>query len=214
MADPSRQCQNFGALRLVTAFAACLALAGCFETAPLTEAASRVLAPTAGPTEVNVLRRSVSVAGPAGYCVDVEATRESEIEAFVLLVRCRGTIRPSPVLTATVTRVPADEDPEGLGRLLGFVQSPAGRAQLSRSGDSDDVEVIEATHAGGALWLLIRDQDNPDSFDDTYWRAILPLAGRIVTLSVLAAADHPFEAGSGLAILRGFVQRMREVNRG
>lgn len=181
---------------------------------PLTQAASRALVPTAGPTQVEVLRGSITVAGPAGYCVDVEATRESDIEAFVLLVRCRGTIRPSPVLTATVTRIPANDDPAALARLLGFVRSPAGRAQLSRSGDSDDVELIEATHAGGALWLLIRDSDNPDSFDETYWRAILPLADRVLTLSVLAASDHPYERGSGLAILRGFVQRMRDVNRG
>jgi hypothetical protein len=192
---------------------ACLALAGCFETAPLTQAASRVLAPAAGPARVEVLHGSIHVAGPAGYCADVEATRESDIEAFVLLVRCRGTIRPSPVLTATVTRAPASDDPEALGRLLDFVRSPAGRAQLSRSGDSDDVELIEAAQASGVLWLLIRDSDNPDSFDETYWRAILPLSDRIVTLSVLAAADHPYERDSGLAILRGFVQRMREVNR-
>lgn len=200
--------------RWALAFGACLALTGCFETAPLTQAASRVLAPTAGPAEVEVLRGSITVAGPAGYCADVEATRESDIEAFVLLVRCRGTIRPSPVLTATVTRVPAVDDPEALGRLLMFVRSAPGRAQLSRSGDPDDVELIEATQASGVLWLLIRDTDNPDSFDETYWRAILPLADRVVTLSVLAAADHPYERESGLAILRGFVQRMREVNQG
>ena len=63
------------------AFGACMALAGCFETAPLTQAASRALALAAGPAEVNVLRSSITVAGPAGYCVDVEATRESELEA-------------------------------------------------------------------------------------------------------------------------------------
>lgn len=214
MAEPPRQRLTPRGTWTALALGVCLALAGCFETVPLTQAASRGLAPTAGPSEVGVLRGSITVAGPAGYCVDVEATRESDIEAFVLLVRCRGTIRPSPVLTATVTRVPASDNPEALGRLLDFVRSPAGRAQLSRSGDSDDVELIEATQASGVLWLLIRDTDNPDSFDETYWRAVLPLADRILTLSVLAAADHPYERGSGLAILRGFVQRMREVNRG
>ena len=128
-------------------------------------------------------------------------------------MRCRGTIRPSPVLTATVTRIPSTDNSEALARLLDFVRSPAGLAQLSRSGDPHDVELIEATQASGVLWLLIRDTDNPESFDETYWRAILPLAERVVTLSVLAAADHPYERESGLAILRGFVQRMREVNR-
>lgn len=190
-----------------------LVLAGCFETAPLTQAASRVLAPAAGPAQVDVLRDTVTVAGPSGYCIDVEATQESDIEAFVLLVRCRGTLRPSPVLTATVTRVPASPDPATLERLLEFVQTPSGLAQLSRSGDPQDVEVIEITQAGGAVWMLLHDRNNPGSFDETYWRAVLAVADRVVTLSVLAAAEHPYERDSGLAILRGFVQRMREVNR-
>lgn len=189
-----------------------LPLSGCFETAPLTEAASRALQPTSGPAELRVLDGAVAVAGPAGYCIDAEATRESDIEAFVLLVRCRYTLRPSPVLSATVTGLSSDGNPDTFRRLTGFLQSAPGRAQLSRSGDPSDVEVLEATFAEGVVWLLIRDAGNPNSFDETYWRAILPVAGRIVTLSVLAAADHPFERDSGLGILRGFVMRMRAVN--
>lgn len=213
MADAFRKCLPRRPGWRCVVLGACLALAGCFETAPLTQAASRVLAPAAGPASTQVLGRAVTVAGPAGYCIDIEATRESDIEAFVLLVRCRGTMRPSPVLTATVTGVAASDDAPALERLLAFVQSAPGRAQLSRSGDPQDLEVIEATVASGAVWMLLNDRDNPDSFDETYWRAVLPVAGRIVTLSVLAAADHPYSRDSGLAILRGFVQRMREVNR-
>lgn len=189
-----------------------LPLSGCFETAPLTEAAQRVLLPAAGPSEVQVLHDDVSVAGPAGYCVDVEATRESDLEAFVLLVRCRATLRPAPVLSATITGLETDGSPETFRRLTGFLGTAPGRAQLSRTGDPRDVQLLESTYAEGAIWLLIQDSGNPDSFDETYWRAILPVAGRIVTLSVLAAADHPFERESGLSILRGFVMRMRAVN--
>ncbi len=187
-------------------------LAGCFETAPLTEAASRVLQPASGPAQVRVLDGAVAVEGPAGYCVDVEATRESDIEAFVLLVRCRNTLRPTPVLSATITGLSTDGNAATFRRLTGFLQSAPGRAQLSRSGDPRDVEVVEATFAEGAIWLLIHDSGNPSAFDETYWRAVLPVAGRIVTLSVLAAAEHPFERDSGLSILRGFVMRIRAAN--
>lgn len=200
-------------LRGLLALGLALTLAGCFETAPLTQAASRVLAPAAGPAQVAVLDGTVQVAGPAGYCVDIEATRESDIEAFVLLVRCRGTLRPSPVLSATVTRLDASDDPEQMRRLVPYLQTAPGRAQLGRSGDPGRVQINDAGFADGAVWLLIHDADNPASFDETYWRAILPVAGRVVTLSVLAAADHPFDSESGLAILRGFVMRMRTVNR-
>lgn len=193
-----------------------LALSGCFEAAPLREAAERGLQPASGPAQISVLNRSVTVTGPAGYCIDPEATRESSIEAFALLVRCRGTLRPAPVLSATVTGVPAPDsgDPGALRRLTDFLPTPAGRAQLSRSGDPADVTVQQVTMADNAIWLLVTDTGNPASFDPTYWRAVLPIAGRIVTLSVLAAREHPMEPGSGLTILRGFVRRMRAVNGG
>lgn len=189
-----------------------LPLAACFETEPLTQAATRGLLPAAGPSSVQVLRDSVTVTGPAGYCVDVEATSESDIEAFVLLVRCRNTLRASPVLSATITGLESDGNPDSLRRLTTFLQSMPGRAQLSRSGDPSDVTVEAASFADGVIWLLIHDNGNPSAFDETYWRAILPVAGRIITLSVLAAADHPFERDSGLAILRNFVMRMRTQN--
>jgi hypothetical protein len=193
----------------------CLSLAGCFENQQLSDAGDRGLQPTSGPARIAVLNQSVSIAGPAGYCVDVEATRESDIEAFALLVRCRGTLRPAPVLSATITslRAPAD-DLAALHRLAEFLPSPAGRAQLSRSGDPDDVTVQQMTYADGVIWMLIEDRGNPASFDNTYWRAILPVAGRIVTLSVLSAREHPVEQGSGLSVLRSFVMRMRAVNSG
>ncbi|GAB4262081.1 MAG: hypothetical protein Kow0013_07210 [Pararhodobacter sp.] len=201
---------------LAAALGLVASLAGCFETEPLSEAASRGLQPTAGPVSIRVLDRSVTVTGPVGYCVDGEATRESDIEAFVLLVRCRGTLRPAPVLSATITRVPAPgaDDPQALRRLSAFLATPAGRAQLSRSGDPSDVTVLETTYADGTIWLLIADEGNPEAFDPTYWRAILPVGGRIVTLSVLAAREHPFERESGLSLLRGFVMRMTRANQG
>lgn len=192
-----------------------LALAGCIETQPLSDAADRGLQPASGPVQVSVLNRSVTVAGPAGYCVDVEATRESDIEAFALLVRCRATLRPAPVLSATITSLPAPaDDPSALRRLADFLPSPAGRAQLSRSGDPSEVTVEQLTYTEGVIWMLIEDTGNPASFDDLYWRAILPIAGRIVTLSVLSAREHPVEQGNGLAVLRNFVMRMRAANEG
>ncbi|MCL4674679.1 MAG: hypothetical protein KJZ59_01300 [Pararhodobacter sp.] len=189
-------------------------MSACFETEPLTQAASRGLQPASGPAEVSVLGDSVTVQGPIGYCIDTEATRESDIEAFVLLVRCRGTLRPAPVLSATITGLtaPTGDDPDALRRLTSYLRTPAGRAQLSRSGDPAEVTVTEATYADDAIWLLIEDRGNPASFDPTYWRAVLPVAGRIVTLSVLSAREHPLDRGSGLATLRNFVTQMRRAN--
>ena len=191
-----------------------LFLSACIETAPLEDAASRGMQPASGPPQVAVLGQSVNVVGPPGYCVDTEATRESDIEAFVLLVRCRATLRPTPVLSATITRLaaPSDSAPDALRGLTEYLTTATGRAQLSRSGDPRDVTVLETMFADQAVWLLIEDRGNPGSFDPTYWRAILPVADRIVTLSVLAAKDYPLERGAGLATLRGFVTRIRRAN--
>ncbi|WP_417600839.1 hypothetical protein [Pararhodobacter oceanensis] len=204
-------------LRAASAFFAVAAfLTACVETEPLEEASGRGLHPTAGPTQLTVLDGAVNVTGPVGYCADTQATRESDIEAFVLLVRCRGTLRPAPVLSATITGLPApsSDDPGSLRRLAGFLATTAGRAQLSRSGDPSDVTVHEATYANSAIWLLIEDSGNPSGFDPTYRRAILPIGGRIVTLSVLSASEHPVDSGSALATLRRFVTRMRRANAG
>lgn len=196
------------------ALALALTLSACFETEPLTEAAERGLQPASGPVEVGVLHDSVHVRGPVGYCIDPEATRETDIEAFVLLVRCRTTLRPLPVLSATVMglQAPSSDDADALRRLTGFLSSPAGRAQLSRSGDPAEVTVHESLFADDTIWLRIEDQGNPASFDPTYWRAILPIGGQIVTLSVLSAREYPVESGSALATLRNFVTRMRQAN--
>ena len=192
----------------------CLGLSGCFESVPLSQAAVRSLTAVSGPAQVAVLEGAVTIGGPAGYCVDGEATRETDIEAFVLMVRCRVTLRPAPVLSATVTGVPApaSDDPDTLRGLTTFLSTAPGRAQLSRSGDPRDVTVHQATYADNAIWMLIQDTGNPASFDQTYWRAVLPIAGRIVTLSVLSAREHPVDPESALGILRGFVMRMRVIN--
>lgn len=163
---------------------------------------------------MDVLRENITVTGPTGYCVDVEATRESDIEAFVLLVRCHATMRPAPVLSATVTNLeaPDSNDPDTLRRLAGFLQTTPGRAQLSRSGDPDDVSLEGAQYRDGAIWMEITDSGNPDSFDPTYWRAILPISGRVVTVSVLSAREHPLDSGGGQTMLRDFVRQMRRAN--
>lgn len=205
---------NYRLLKPVGLLISAFLLVGCLETEPLTQAASRGLQPASGPARISVLNDAVSIRGPAGYCIDTEATRESDIEAFALLVRCRGTLNPAPVLSATVTGVPAPDsnDPNALRQLAEFLASAPGRAQLSRSGDPRDVTIRSLRVADRAIWILVHDTGNPSSFDPTYWRAVLPIAGRIVTLSVLAAQEHPMDVESGLSVLRGFVMRMRAAN--
>lgn len=198
----------------IATLATSLLLAACFESTSLTQAASRNAEALGGPAMVTVLDSSITVAGPAGYCVDETATRESDNEAFVLLTRCSATRRNSPILSATVTGMmaPGSADSENLTRLGAFLDTRGGRAQLSRRGNAADVTIIQTQVANGALWLRIEDSGNPGTFEPDYWRAIMPVADRVVTLSVLSARAHPVGAERSLRALRDFVAAMRNRN--
>ncbi len=193
--------------------AAGLTLAACFENVSISQLTGQQPA-NAGPSVIAVLGGQMSVTGPQGYCVDQSATRESTTEAFVLLVRCSAGRSAVPVLSASVTGItaPAGDDPGTLERLAEFVASETGRGQLARSGDADDVRIDTMRVEDGALWLRIEDRGNPEAFEAGYWRAILPIAERVVTLSVLSARANPVDSDRGLQVLRTFVSRMRTQN--
>ena len=201
---------------LVLVLVLLLVLAGCFENAALERAASRVGLAASGPEAVSVLDGAVTVAGPDAYCIDDEATREGQAQAFVLLARCRTSRRPSPVLSATVSghAAPGGGSREALQQLADFLATPTGRAQLSRSGEATDVRIDEVLLQDGALWLRIHDEGNPDTLQPGYWRAIMPLSERVVTLSVMSARAHPVGSQAELQALRDFVASMRAANAG
>lgn len=193
-----------------------LLLTGCFESVSLERAAGRVGLAASGPASVPVLDGALIVAGPNAYCVDDEATRESDRQAFVLLARCRAGRQPSPVLSATVSgqAAPGSGSRAELQLLADFLASSAGRAQLSRSGDAGAVRIEQQLLQDGALWLRIHDEGNPETLHPAYWRAIMPLAERVVTLSVMSARDHPVGSEAELRALRDFVASMRAANGG
>lgn len=201
---------------LLIVLTACLFLTACFDTEPLNRAAERLGLAASGPASVNVLGGVMTVTAPDGFCVDEEATRETGGEAFVLFARCRPGMRPSPVLSATVTghASPGSASRENLQRLATFVGGRAGRAQLSRRGRADDVRIDETLIQDGVLWLRIHDSGNPETLHPAYWRAVLPVGERVVTLSVMSSRAHPVGGPRELETLRGFVARMRGANTG
>ena len=191
-----------------------LFLAGCFESAPLSRFSARDATP--GPALVTVLGGALTVTGPEGYCVDTSSTVEGEREAFVLMVRCRPAERRRPVLGATVTALPSEAatGAENLAALMQAVTGETGRGHLSRAGRAEDVRIDAATIEDGAIWLRIHDAGSPEAFAPDYWRAILPVGGRVVSLSVLDASGAAGAPAAGLSILRDFTARMRAANAG
>lgn len=177
---------------------------------------------TGAPASVAVAGGALTVAGPAGYCVDRRLSRTGEAEAFVVLGSCaafsRGAARPPgtpAVLTATVSAEPAAE-PER-GTLERFLRSPQGRAAISRAGRAETVEILSAQSERDVLFLYIRDSSaaaEGPATDPAYWRAVFGLNGRLVTATVLAFADRPLSRDQGFDLLTDFVARLRAANPG
>lgn len=199
--------------RSFLALLAAALLAACFETVALRDAVTRDLAQVAPVGAVGVLGGTITIAGPDGWCVDPGATRETDEQAFALLRPCRAG-RASPVLGVTVTdtRVPPGDRAAQLSQLADFLVTDAGRGQLSRRGRPGDVTLEPPRIRDGALWLYLTDSGNPEAFEPGYWRVVMPLAGRLVTLTALSLAAAPSNRAAGEAAMAGLIEVLRRRN--
>ncbi len=96
----------------------------------------------------------------------------------------------------------------------GFLESAAGRAALSRSGDASTVTVLDLKTASGVVKVLTRDSsgNRPTSLSDTTWRAFLPLGDKLVVASVTGFTKHPIDQRNGLTQLDKFVAAIEDAN--
>ncbi len=174
------------------------------------------------PDTVTVARRSVVIGGPPGYCIDRGGSRLKGDTAFVLLGSCASILQdlgagapPVPALLTASVGAAGPQAPgttaAALDQLALYFETPAGRATLARDGVADAVEIFSTSREGDALIIHLRDASetgNP-GLDDVYWRALLDVNGRLVTISVVSFADRPLSGGEGLETIRAFVDRIR-----
>jgi hypothetical protein len=171
-----------------------------------------LFAGAAGATEIRrvaILDGAVTVAAPRDYCIAPGAGQRGADSAVVLIGRCAGTPDAAPaVITVAVGQAGSASVLAGGGAALAeFFQSAAGRATLSRSGRAGDVRVLAAVGRGDVFYLRLRDRAAGD-----YWRAILGLKGRLVTISVAGPAESPLPPEAGRSLLEAAVKRMRAAN--
>jgi hypothetical protein len=170
-----------------------------------------------GPGRVAVSGGAVVIAAPSGFCADGAASRTSDRDAFVLFGVCDGA-RPalSGILTASVIAGGPADQPSAvvLPAMAAFFKSDAGRAALSRSGRARDVAIRDMRSVGPVLYILLRDRSSGPNgaVAPDYWRAVLLVKGRIVSLSVLGAAEAPPSPAAMRKLLDGFVARVRRAN--
>lgn len=183
------------------ALAMLLVLAGC-------------VAPGAGtdPARAPILAGSMMLAAPEGYCIVPGSRLERGDDALALMGRCKGeTSRPPAVLTVTLG---AKGSAAGFdsATLANWLRGAQGRAALSRRGRAADVTVEEVAPLKDALLIRLRDAGAERGVEPAAWRAVLPLRGRLVTLTVTGPRDQPLSASAGRALMESFIARMRAAN--
>lgn len=168
---------------------------------------------------VAVLAGDLRVAAPRGYCIDPASRQESDDSPLLLAGRCAGETGVAPaLLTATIGPAgsaaginPATDS----ARIAAFFASDRGRAALSRRGRAEDVTIAQMTEQAGALLLRLTDNGQAGTGTEVQaesWRALLPLEGRLVTLTVSGVKAAPLSADAGHRLIGDFATAMRRAN--
>jgi hypothetical protein len=162
-----------------------------------------------GMQRLSLLGGAFTAAAPNGYCIDPQSVRTQADSAIVLMGRCNAALATAPALfTLSVGGAGSDEAIAGGGdALAAFFTSEVGRETLSRDGQADDVAISHASVVDGAFVMRVT-----DAATGTYWRAIVGLNGRIVTLSVAGPEGLPLSDTSGRALLTAGIAALNSAN--
>lgn len=163
----------------------------------------------AQPRTLSVLGGALQIAAPSGYCIDKQSARQQADGAVFLMGRCNGASNvAAAVITATIGAAgSASVVADGGTALAAFFQMEAGRAALSRSGRAESVQIVQSANIDGAFALYIADQEVGD-----YWRAIVGISGRLVSLSVQGPSGSSLDPGRGRKLLGASLAAMRAAN--
>ena len=156
-----------------------------------------------------VLGGALQIGVPPGYCIDGSASRERGDNAVILMGRCNDAARAIPALVSVSVGQAASGGvlTAGGAALAGFFTSAQGRATLSREGRASDIRVIEALGAGDAFLLRLQDRRLGE-----YWRAVVGIKGRLVTVSATGTPDLPLTAADSRKVLESVLAALRKAN--
>lgn len=156
-----------------------------------------------------VLQGAMRMAAPAGYCLDPASLRDADDRAVALMGRCSAQSAASPaVLSLSIgPAASAGVMAAGGAELAGFFTSAEGRARLAPSGRAGDIRVIEALSSGDAFLMRVEERGGP-----SYWRAVLGLRGRLVTLSAQGIPGAALAPAEGRALIDRALAAMRRAN--
>lgn len=150
------------------------------------------------PRAASFLGGEMQVSAPPGYCIDRAASHDAGDGAVVLMGRCTESSTAAPALITLTAGVPGSAEVLGLGgkALSEYFTSAAGRAALARDGRAGSVRVLTTGLSGGVFVMRVIDRRAGE-----YWRAILGLKGRLVTISVTGPEGATLPEAEGRKLL-------------
>ncbi len=162
-----------------------------------------------GTRSAGILNGGMTVAAPNGYCIDRAASQTMADAAVILIGRCSNSadVPPAAIAVTVGAAGSAGVLAAGPAEMASYFRSAEGRAALSRQGRADAVTVLDVSSAGGAIVLHLTDTAVGD-----YWRAVLGVRGRLVTLAVSAPEGQPLGAAEGRSLLLRAISSMRAAN--
>ncbi len=163
--------------------------------------------------EAEILGGALRIGPPQGYCIDRAASQDHADSAVVLMGRCNDAAPVAPaVISLTIGEAGTSAVLAAGGQeLANYFTSAPGRAAVARSGRASDVRVLEAfgkgQTGGGAFLLHLADRAVGD-----YWRAVVGVRGRLVTVSVTPPEGRPLPPEAGRALLEQVLAGLIRAN--
>lgn len=137
---------------------------------------------------------------PAGYCVDIAASRARDGFAVVAPCATLGEAEAAPLAIGIATiQVGAGGTASVAGnetQMRDFFSSDAGAVLLSSDGRAGSIDVISARASSGRVSVHFKDSETPPiaGQQDEEWRAFKDVNGRLVTIALRGLAAAPLDA--------------------
>ncbi len=172
------------------------ALAGC-------------VAGSAGSHATPVLGGALQIGVPAGYCIDSKVSRETSDGVVMLMGRCTDAVKAKPALISVSVGQGGSAGVMTAGgpALTAFFNSDQGRAALSRDGRAENLKIVEAVGVDDAFLMHLQDRNAGD-----YWRAVIGVKGRLVTVSATGTEEVPLPQDQGRALVETTLDALRRAN--
>lgn len=145
---------------------------------------------------------AVTVAGPAGYCIDRASIKSDAGGRFALLASCESltgqpsfAVEPAVMTVAVLPRADATAAPDATA-----MTDAVGRDTVRRAEEGDGITLVQVAHGGETVL---------PGGDPRHWRAGMMINGHVVGLAAYGPRDGEIAGPRGGALLRDLADSLR-----